>query len=58
MKSLDFLDNSLKTPMVVKEDVDMIQVNKNMVDSLCEFVDELFSTVFMKNYYETIKKNK
>ena len=58
MKSLDFLDNSLKEPLVIVEDIDTIPVHKNIVDTLCEFMDELFTTIFMKNYYENIKKNK
>ena len=57
-KSLDFLDDSLKTPLVIAEDIETIPIKKNTVESLCEYVDELFSNVFMKNFYENIKKSK
>jgi hypothetical protein len=58
MKSLDFLDDSLKTPLVIAEDIETIPIKKTTVESLCEYVDELFSKVFMKNFYENIKKSK
>ena len=60
MKSLEFLDNLMKEPLIVAEDIEVVDnqiVKKSVADSLCEFVDELFSTIFMKSYFETIKKN-
>jgi len=32
--------------------------NKNVVEIALGFIDELFANIFMKNYFENIKKNK
>lgn len=32
--------------------------NKNVVEIALEFIDELFASIFMKDYFENIKKNK
>ena len=59
-KSLDFLDNKLTIPLI--EQLPEIKDNKteknNVVETVLGFMDELFTTIFMKDYYENIKKNK
>jgi hypothetical protein len=55
-KSLDFLD---KDPLIkqVSEPNDKIEKN-NVVETVLGFMDELFTNIFMKDYYENIKKSK
>jgi len=55
-KSLDFLD---KDPLSnqVSEPNDKIEKN-NVVETVLGFMDELFTNIFMKDYYENIKKSK
>jgi hypothetical protein len=57
-KSLDFLDNKLTIPLI--EQLPEIKDNKieknNVVETVLGFMDELFTTIFMKDYYENIKK--
>lgn len=59
-KSLDFLDNKLTISLI--EQLPEIKDNKteknNVVETVLGFMDELFTTIFMKDYYENIKKNK
>jgi len=59
-KSLDFLDDNLKTPLI--EPLTETKENKiektNVVETVLGFMDELFTTIFLKDYYENIKKNK
>jgi hypothetical protein len=60
-KSLDFLDDQLKTPLIkqVQEINDRDKIEKNkVVETVLGFMDELFTALFMKDYYENIKKNK
>ena len=66
MKALEFLDDNKKPiPLIAQE----LQNNKtergreteiklNVIESLFEFMDELFDSVFMKTYHENVKKNK
>lgn len=59
-KSLDFLDNDLRTPLIeplIETKDNKIEKN-NVVEQVLGFMDELFTTVFLKDYYENIKKNK
>ena len=57
-KSLDFLDNTLKRPIIepLPETIDTDK--KNVVETVLGFMDDLFTTIFLKDYYENIKKNK
>lgn len=56
MKPLDFLDKpEFNNPEFNKP---LVSDQKNVSEVLCEFIDDLFGTVFLKNYYENIKKNK
>lgn len=71
MKPLDFLDKpefnrpEFNRPEFNNQEFNKPEFNKPLVSDqknvsniLCEFIDDLFGTVFMKNYYENIKKNK
>jgi hypothetical protein len=51
VKSLDFLDNKLKIPEPLTETKEKTDV----VETVLGFMDELFTTIFMKDYYENIK---
>jgi len=59
-KSLDFLDDNLKTPLIepLTETKDNKIEKTNVVETVLGFMDELFTTIFLKDYYENIKKNK
>jgi hypothetical protein len=59
-KSLDFLDDNLKTPLIepLTETKDNKIEKNNVVETVLGFMDELFTTIFLKDYYENIKKNK
>lgn len=59
-KSLDFLDNSLEEPLIkqVLETNDNKIEKNNVVETVLGFMDELFTSIFMKDYYENIKKSK
>jgi hypothetical protein len=50
-KSLDFLDNKLKIPLI-----EPLTEKTDVVETVLGFIDELFTTIFMKDYYENIKK--
>ncbi len=52
-KSLDFLDNKFKIPLI-----EPLTEKPDVVETILGFIDELFTTIFMKDYYENIKKNK
>jgi hypothetical protein len=58
-ESLEFLDNKLKTPLIepIPEKDNKIEKN-DVVETILGFMEELFTTIFMKDYYENIKKNK
>jgi len=60
IRSLDFLDNTLKTPLIepLTETKDNKIEKNNVVETVLGFMDELFTTIFLKDYYENIKKNK
>jgi hypothetical protein len=61
MKALEFLDDDKKItiPLFPQELPNNNAESKpNVVESLFEFMDELFNSVFMKNYHENVKKNK
>lgn len=59
-KSLDFLDNSLEEPLIkqVLETNDNKIEKNNVIETVLGFMDELFTSIFMKDYYENIKKSK
>jgi hypothetical protein len=57
-RSLDFLDNTLKTPLIEPLPKTIDKDNKNVVETVLGFMDELFTTIFLKDYHENIKKNK
>jgi|APGre2960657505_1045072.scaffolds.fasta_scaffold28020_1 hypothetical protein len=56
-KSLDFLDNTPLIKQVLETNDDKIEKN-NVVETVLGFMDELFTSIFMKDYYENIKKTK
>jgi hypothetical protein len=56
-KSLDFLDNTPLIKQVLETNDDKIEKN-NVVETVLGFMDELFTSIFMKDYYENIKKSK
>lgn len=56
-KSLDFLDKEPLIKQVLETNDDKIEKN-NGVETVLEFMDELFTNIFMKDYYKNIKKSK
>jgi hypothetical protein len=56
-KSLDFLDNTPLIKQVLETNDDKIE-KSNVVETVLGFMDELFTSIFMKDYYENIKKTK
>ena len=62
MKPLDFLDKpEFNNQEFNNQEFNRPEFNKPLVSdqkNVCEFIDDLFGTVFLKNYYENIKKNK
>jgi len=56
-KSLDFLDKEPVIKQLLETNDDKIEKN-NGVETVLEFMDELFTNIFMKDYYENIKKSK
>lgn len=56
-KSLDFLDNTPLIKQVLETNDNKIEKN-NVVETVLGFMDELFTSIFMKDYYENIKKSK
>jgi len=56
-KSLDFLDKAPLIKQLSETNDDKIEKN-NVVETVLGFMDELFTNIFMKDYYENIKKSK
>jgi hypothetical protein len=59
MKYLDFLDENgtLTIPLVERELPEEAAPN-SVIENFFEFMDNLFDNLFLKSYYENIKKNK
>ena len=55
------MDNDDKTEQLleflISNDDDNKQ-NNNLIDNLIENIEQFFTNIFLKNYFETIKKNK
>jgi hypothetical protein len=56
-KSLDFLDNTPLIKQVLETNDNKIEKN-NAVETVLGFMDELFTGIFVREYYENIKKSK
>jgi hypothetical protein len=54
-QSLEFLDKETAT---LATEALPNKNNKNVVEIALGFIDKLFANIFMKNYFENIKKNK
>ena len=57
MKYLDFLDEVGPTIPLIEHEIPE-EPKPNILEQFFEFMDDLFDTIFMKDYYENIKKNK
>lgn len=44
--------------LISNDDNDNKNNNNNIVDNLFENIEQFFTNIFLKNYFETIKKNK
>lgn len=50
-------EKSLESKQASETNNDKAKKN-SVVETILEFMDELFTNIFMKDYYENIKKNK
>ena len=53
--SLEFLEKEIEAPAI---EALHDKNNKNVVETFLGIIDELFVNIFMKDYFENIKKNK
>jgi len=54
---IDIIDNIIKIKPVAFNDNIVINTLQSNMDTFYDFVDYFFDNVFMKNYFEHIKKN-
>ena len=43
---------------IIIEDIQPLPKKEIEIPTFVEFIDELFELIFLKNFFETIKKNK
>ena len=43
---------------IIIEDIQPLPKKEIEITTFVEFIDELFELIFLKNFFETIKKNK